>query len=80
MFDPLSPNWFDKTPDSAYLRERQLVGDIRDPTYPKILPISRATLWRMVKDGRFPSPHKLGPNTTVWRCGDVRAFLKSVHQ
>ena len=69
------PNWFDQTPDSAYLRERQLVGDIRDPNCPRLLPVSRATLWRMVREGRFPAPYKLGPNTTAWRCGEVRSSL-----
>jgi prophage regulatory protein len=69
------PNWFDQTPDSAYLRERQLVGDKRDPTGPKLLPVSRATLWRMVRDKRFPAPYKLGPNTTAWKCGEVRRYL-----
>ena len=46
---PVSPNWFDQTPDSAYLRERQLLGDTRDPNGPKLLPISRATLWGDVR-------------------------------
>ncbi len=75
MSYPIPPNWFDQTPDSAYLRERQLVGDTRDPSCPKLLPVSRSTLWRMVKAGRFPAPHKLGPNTTAWRCGEVRSYL-----
>lgn len=78
MSFPVSPNWFDQTPDSAYLRERQLLGDTRDPNGPKLLPISRATLWRMVREGRFPSPHKLGPNTTAWLCGDVRRYLRNL--
>ena len=75
MAQPAVTNWFDQTPDSAYLRERQLVGDTRDPNCPKLLPVSRATLWRMVRDGRFPAPYKLGPNTTAWQCGDVRRYL-----
>ena len=75
MSHPISTNWFDQTPDSAYLRERQLVGDNRDPNSPRLLPISRATLWRMVREGRFPAPYKLGPNTTVWKCGEVRCYL-----
>ena len=78
MSAPVSSNWFDQTPDSAYLRERQLLGDSRDPNCPRLLPISRATLWRMVREGRFPSPHKLGPNTTAWLCGDVRRYLCGV--
>ena len=75
MSHPIPPNWFDQTPDSAYLRVRQLVGDTRDPNCPRLLPVSRATLWRMVREGRFPAPHKLGPNTTAWQCGDVRRYL-----
>jgi prophage regulatory protein len=78
MSHPTSPNWFDQTPDSAYLRERQLIGDKSDPSYPKLLPVSRATLWRMVKESRFPAPHKLGPNTTAWRVGDIRKYLADV--
>ena len=70
-----STNWFDETPDSAFLRERQLVGDPRDPNSRKLVPISRASLWRMVKSGRFPPPQKLGPNTTVWNVGLVRTWL-----
>ena len=69
------PNWFDQTPDTAYIRVNQLVGTPKDPHSPKLLPVSRATLWRMVRDKRFPAPHKLSPNTTAWRCGDVRSFL-----
>ena len=75
MSSKISTNWFDQTPDSAYLRERQLVRDKRDPTSPKLLPVSRATLWRMVRDKRFPAPYKLGPNTTAWKCGEVRSYL-----
>jgi len=29
-------------------------------------PVSPATWWRWVKEGRAPKPYKLGPNTTVW--------------
>ena len=75
MNTPVSPNWFDQTPDSAFLRERQLIGDWRDPYSPRLIPISRATLWRLVKNNKFPGPQKIGPNTTAWNCGEVRAWL-----
>ena len=75
MTQLVSTNWFDETPDCAFLRERQLVGDPRDPSSRKLLPISRASFWRMVKSGQFPSPKKLGPNTTVWNVGLVRTWL-----
>lgn len=39
------------------------------------LPVSPATVWRWVKQGKFPAPFKLGPNTTVWDLDQVEAFL-----
>jgi predicted DNA-binding transcriptional regulator AlpA len=43
-----------------------------------MVPVSNATLWRMVKDGRFPAPVKLGPNVTAWRADDVRAWCDGI--
>lgn len=60
---------FDSLPDSAFLRERQLLGGL--------VPFSSATLWRRVGDGRFPKPVKLETHITAWRVGDVRAWLAS---
>ena len=39
------------------------------------LPVSPATVWRWVKEGKFPAPFKLGPNTTVFDLDPVEAFL-----
>lgn len=58
---------FDKLPDSAFVRQTQLLGSV--------LPFSGTTLWRMVKDGQFPAPVKLGVGVTAWRVGAVRAWL-----
>lgn len=29
--------------------------------------VSRLTIWRWVREGFFPPPDKLGPNTSRWR-------------
>jgi len=42
---------------------------------PGRLPVSAATLWRWVKEGTFPAPFKLGPNTTVWNVDEVEAHI-----
>jgi prophage regulatory protein len=39
------------------------------------LPVSPATLWRWIKEGKFPQPFKLGPNTTVWDLDQIEAFV-----
>lgn len=40
-----------------------------------LVPVSPATWWRWVADGKAPKPFKLGPNTTVWDLDQVEAFL-----
>ena len=42
----------------------------------EIIPVSRATWWRGVKDGRFPAGSKLGPKTTVWRESEIMALVE----
>ena len=41
----------------------------------EIIPVSRSTLWRWVRNGRFPAPISLGPNTRAWREEDIRTWL-----
>lgn len=52
------------------------VADIA--TTPKskgILPVSPATIWRWVREGKFPAPYKLGDSVTVWDLALVEAFI-----
>lgn len=41
------------------------------------LEVSRQTIWRWVREGKFPAPIKLGPNCTRWRLSDVQAWEAS---
>jgi len=51
----------------------------------EIIPVSRSTLWRWVRDGTFPSPISIGPNSCswvdcpycarVWRVEDIRTWF-----
>jgi len=45
------------------------------PTKPGILPVSPATIWRWVRDGKFPQPFKIGVRTTVWNYDDIQAYI-----
>lgn len=42
---------------------------------PGLLPVSPATIWRWVKEGKFPKPFKLASQTTVWNAKEVYEFL-----
>lgn len=42
---------------------------------PGLLPVSQATIWRWVRQNKFPKPFKLGAGTTVWDAAAVEAFI-----
>jgi prophage regulatory protein len=62
------PN-FDELPDGALIRKRTLLGSV--------VPVSNTTLWRMVRENRFPRPIPLSEDgrCPAWKVGDVRAWL-----
>jgi prophage regulatory protein len=66
---------FDQLPDSAWLRESQLVRSPKRPNSTAPLPFSAPTLWRMVKAGAFPAPAKLSARVTAWKCSQVRQWM-----
>ena len=72
-----APSIFDALPDSAFIREAQLVQSPKRPSSPAPLPFSAPTLWRKVKAGTFPKPHRLSERVTAWKVGDVRAWIAS---
>lgn len=63
---------------TRFVRLSQLVGNKRaNPPTRGMIPLSAASIWRMVKAGEFPAPVKLGPNSTAWRLSDVEAWAAS---
>jgi len=73
----INPSVFDALPDSAFIREAQLVQSPKRPEHPAPLPFSAPTLWRKVKAGTFPKPHKLSERVSAWNVGQVRAWMQS---
>ena len=71
----IHPSVFDALPDSAFIRESQLVQSPKRPDTPAPLPFSAPTLWRKVKAGTFPKPIKLSERVTAWQVGTVRAWM-----
>jgi prophage regulatory protein len=53
-------------------------GFVRERTVVPLFATSRSTLWRWIKEGRFPAPHKIGPGTTAWDVADLRAHMNKI--
>ena len=54
------------------LRLKHIIGD---KAHPPIIPLSRSAWQQGVKDGKYPSPIKIGANTTVWRSDDIQKLV-----
>ena len=53
---------------------------VRQPIVEAVFACSAASVWRGVKAGRIPQPHRIGPHSTGWKVGEVRAALaRSTH-
>jgi prophage regulatory protein len=42
----------------------------------EIIPISRASVWRLSAAGRFPKPIRLTERCTAWKKSDIEAWLQ----
>jgi len=50
-------------------------GFVRLPQVLSHIPVSRSSWWAGVKSGKYPSPIKLGENTTAWKAEDIHALI-----
>jgi hypothetical protein len=56
--------------ETRYLRASQLAtkpASDRRPARPGRYPVSEATIWRWVSQGKFPQPERLSAGVTAWR-------------
>jgi predicted DNA-binding transcriptional regulator AlpA len=59
---------FDLLPDSAHVRQPVVEG---------LYGCSGSTVWRMVKRGEMPPPHKITNRITGWSVGELRVARKT---
>lgn len=51
---------------------------LREKDLLKIIPFSKSTLWRKIKDGTFPAPVKISVKVTVWLSEDIDYWFNTV--
>ncbi len=39
--------------------------------------LARSTIYRLMKDGTFPRPIRVGPSAVRWRLSDIEAWMAS---
>ena len=50
---------------------------LRLPDVLERVALSKSTLWRLINDGDFPEPIKLGPRATGWLEEEVDEWIRS---
>lgn len=49
---------------------------LRWPELKREVPLSRVTVWRWAKEGKFPRPVTLGPNCSGWLRSEVEEWKR----
>ena len=58
--------------------KHEAVSLLREPIVRKALGgIGKSTLWRWIREGRFPKPVRLGANCVAWRSDDVNQWINT---
>ena len=56
-------------PHSGYVRLNQIL---------EVIPVSKATWYAAVQNGRFPTPQKIGPNMAVYTAKAIHALIAEI--
>lgn len=59
---------------------QNITGFLRDTEIARRYSISRPTVWRWVKQGKFPKPLKLGGGSSRWKLKDLEAWEQTQAQ
>lgn len=63
--------------NDGLLRLEQIIGNPKKGI-PPILPVSKTSFYRGIREGVYPAPVKITARTAVWRVADIKALLSKV--
>lgn len=66
-------------PVTGFVRLVQIIGNPNaTPPIPAIIPVSKTTWFRGIREGRYPKPSKkFGPRISAYRVDDIRKLIES---
>lgn len=66
-----------KNQEERFLRCTDIVGSAKRGI-PPYVPVSRATWYAMVRDGKAPKPIKLSEGVSVWTLSSIQAYIEQI--
>lgn len=66
-------------PETGFVRLSQILGNPKaTPPLPAIIPVSKTTWFKGVREGRYPKPSKkFGVRISAYHVDDIRKFISS---
>lgn len=55
-----------------------IMGFVRLPTLVKLLGVSKTTIYKEIREGRFPRHVRLSPRVSAWRISDLIAHFDNI--
>ncbi len=55
-----------------------LIGFVRLPFLIKLLGVSKTTIYKEIREGRFPKQVRISPRASAWRITDIKAHLEQL--
>ncbi|WP_294346788.1 AlpA family phage regulatory protein [Prosthecochloris sp.] len=66
-----------ETKQLRFYRLRDIVGDVKNGI-PAIIPVSKTSWYRGIREGKFPKPVMLSEQTSAWRSTDIDALVEKL--
>jgi len=66
-----------KTPAQSVTTAQNPDALLKVRTTSELVGLSKAQIYRLAREKKFPAPVKLGKRCTRWKAGDVRAWLQA---
>ena len=55
-----------------------MMGFVRLPILVKLLGVSKTTIYKEIREGRFPKHVRLSPRVSAWRIADLKAHFEKL--
>jgi predicted DNA-binding transcriptional regulator AlpA len=55
-----------------------MMGFVRLPILTKLLGVSKTTIYKEIREGRFPKQIRLSPRVSAWRIREIKAHLEQL--
>src|SRR3954471_4053686 len=59
------------------LNQRTVMRFVRSPEVLEITGLSRATIWRLRRAGKFPQPHRISPGAVGWDSMAIQGWIQA---